>query len=155
MHYEKAYTGPPFVGLPFQFSTDDTQAASLIGVILIAQPTFFFGDFELHHPGNEFIAVDHLLKKVTPAQRLIAVGSVCFSYFFEFLSIHLVFVRVALLGVVGSTGACSYFILPKRKGVTTVHLDTTLRAIGKQAHPLHSMSYFSAVCVLVSTMRYV
>jgi len=44
-------------------------------------------------------------------------------------------VGVSLLGVMGSTGAY-----------------TTMRAIGKKAHTLHSLNYFSLYCVLVSTI---
>lgn len=32
--------------------------------------------------------------------------------------------------------------------------DTTLRAIGKRAHPMHSMTSFSAQCILVSSIGY-
>lgn len=30
--------------------------------------------------------------------------------------------------------------------------DTTIRAIGKRAHPLHNIVYFSSQCVIVSTV---
>ncbi|KAH9051567.1 DUF6-domain-containing protein [Lactarius deliciosus] len=43
-------------------------------------------------------------------------------------------VIAALIGVLGATGAY-----------------TTLRAIGKRAHPLHSITFFSTQCVLAST----
>ncbi|KAI0262063.1 hypothetical protein BC834DRAFT_892921 [Gloeopeniophorella convolvens] len=44
-------------------------------------------------------------------------------------------VIAALIGVLGATGAY-----------------TSLRAIGKKAHPLHSLTFFSSQCVLVSTI---
>ena len=28
--------------------------------------------------------------------------------------------------------------------------DTTIRAIGKRAHPMHSVTFFSSMCVVVS-----
>ncbi|KAI0367888.1 drug/metabolite transporter [Pilatotrama ljubarskyi] len=42
-------------------------------------------------------------------------------------------VGVALLGVVGLTTACKY---------------TTIRAIGKRAHPMHNLAAFALVCIL-------
>ncbi|CCA69903.1 related to Integral membrane protein [Serendipita indica DSM 11827] len=80
-------------------------ALSFMGVILIARPPFLFGQSD--QVGGE---------KGTPAQRLIAVG-------------------VALLGVLGGTGA---FI--------------SIRAVGKRAHPLHSVSFFSIYSCLVSVI---
>jgi len=78
---------------------------SLFGVVLIARPDSLFGtDGE-----------DDATEEADSAQRLTAVG-------------------VALLGVMGSTGAY-----------------TSMRAIGKNAHTLHSLTYFSLYCVIVST----
>jgi hypothetical protein len=101
---------------------------SLFGVILIARPMSLFsslssskdsmpaasGDSNLSLvnatlPG---LAVEH--DQVTPSQRAAAVG-------------------VAMLGVLGSTGAY-----------------TTLRWIGKRAHPLLSVNYFAIWCTIVS-----
>ncbi|KAF9478764.1 DUF6-domain-containing protein [Pholiota conissans] len=91
---------------------------SLIGVVLIARPSAIFGD--VHVP--EVPSIDDGIsvpadsaEKGTPRDRLIAVG-------------------VALVGVLGATGAC----------------DTSIRAIGKRAHPLHSLTFFSTLCVVVS-----
>ncbi|TFK38436.1 hypothetical protein BDQ12DRAFT_683659 [Crucibulum laeve] len=44
-------------------------------------------------------------------------------------------VGISLIGVLGATGAY-----------------TTIRAIGTRSHPLHSMAYFSASCVVVSSI---
>ncbi|KAL0948222.1 hypothetical protein HGRIS_010826 [Hohenbuehelia grisea] len=88
---------------------------SLFGVVLIARPEFIFGSASHSSmPGGN----GHLdgSESATPAQRLGAVG-------------------VALLGVLGATGAY-----------------TTLRAIGKRAHPMHSMTSFSAQCIIVSSI---
>ncbi|KIM44306.1 hypothetical protein M413DRAFT_378913 [Hebeloma cylindrosporum] len=88
---------------------------SLIGVILIARPTALFGNGQV----RDISAISgptsmDSAEKGTPRDRLIAVG-------------------VALVGVLGATGAY-----------------TTLRAIGKRAHPLHSLTFFSTLCVIIS-----
>ncbi|KAA1470827.1 DUF6-domain-containing protein [Dentipellis sp. KUC8613] len=92
---------------------------SFLGVVLIARPEFLFGA----HPTmpvvddiGDDIVEGHPVEKGTPTQRLIAVG-------------------VALIGVVGATGAY-----------------TSIRAIGKRAHPLHSLTAFSSWCVIVSSV---
>jgi len=82
---------------------------SLIGVILIARPTFLFGSAVGNGEGTD-------IEKGTPVERLMAVG-------------------IALLGVLGSTGAY-----------------TSLRAIGKRAHPLHSLVSFSTFCVVMASV---
>ncbi|KAF8623271.1 hypothetical protein AX17_007477 [Amanita inopinata Kibby_2008] len=48
---------------------------------------------------------------------------------------RMIAVGVALFGVLGGTGAY-----------------TSIRAIGKRAHPLHTMAYFSSLCVVISTV---
>ncbi|EPS96323.1 hypothetical protein FOMPIDRAFT_1151005 [Fomitopsis schrenkii] len=93
---------------------------SLVGVVLIARPSFLFG----HASSRPDMAIDPPVvldgrsdyAEVTPAQRLSAVG-------------------FAMFGVVGATGAY-----------------TTLRAIGKRAHALHSVVAFSMQCVIVSSI---
>ncbi|KAF4583913.1 hypothetical protein EYR40_002411 [Pleurotus pulmonarius] len=98
-----AISGSCLLGETFTKKEALAGVLSLSGVILIARPAFLFGGTSL----NEGSATES-------SQRLIAVG-------------------VALLGVLGATGAY-----------------TTLRAIGKRAHPLHAMTSFSAQCVVVS-----
>lgn len=79
---------------------------SLCGVILIARPVFLFG-------GDAGDASDSLpvdgSEKGTPAERLVAVGFVIMPS--EFLKFGILTIRcsVALLGVLGSTGACNSF----------------------------------------------
>ncbi|KAH9840626.1 uncharacterized protein C8Q71DRAFT_740445 [Rhodofomes roseus] len=93
---------------------------SLVGVVLIARPTFLFG----HIANNSDTALDPPVvldgrsdyEEVLPAQRLRAVG-------------------FAMFGVVGATGAY-----------------TTIRAIGKRAHALHSVTAFSMQCITVSSI---
>ncbi|KAG2002526.1 integral to membrane protein [Coprinopsis cinerea AmutBmut pab1-1] len=96
---------------------------SLLGVVLIARPASLFGgssNSALEVPGDDSAGTPISLPAdddgVTPAQRLLAVG-------------------VALLGVLGATGAY-----------------TTIRAIGKRAHPLHVLTSFSSQCVIVAAI---
>ncbi|TFK38437.1 hypothetical protein BDQ12DRAFT_683662 [Crucibulum laeve] len=86
---------------------------SLCGVILIARPNFIFGEAS-QVPGAD---IPGGAERGTPAQRLGAVG-------------------VALIGVLGATGAY-----------------TSIRAAtGKPTHALHSMTYLSAFCVVISSI---
>ncbi|KAG8711589.1 hypothetical protein FRC09_020517 [Ceratobasidium sp. 395] len=85
--------------------------ASLLGVILIAKPTFLFGGSEKTDVGAGAGG-----PVVTEAQRMTAVG-------------------VALIGVLGASGAY-----------------ISVRVIGKRAHPMHTISYFSLWCVIVATI---
>jgi drug/metabolite transporter (DMT)-like permease len=87
---------------------------SLLGVVLIARPTFIFGSVAL--PIEPDIDNGRDIEKGTPTDRLVAVG-------------------VALVGVLGATGAY-----------------TSLRAIGKQAHVLHALVSFSTICVIAATI---
>ncbi|KAG9087531.1 hypothetical protein FRC07_012797, partial [Ceratobasidium sp. 392] len=84
---------------------------SLLGVILIAKPTFLFGG-----GGKTDVGAGEGGPVITEAQRMAAVG-------------------VALIGVFGASGAY-----------------ISIRVIGKRAHPMHTMSYFSLWCVIVSTI---
>ncbi|KAK5163726.1 uncharacterized protein LTR77_010399 [Saxophila tyrrhenica] len=110
---------------------------SVVGVIFIAKPTTLFaglsgggdsppasGNSNASPSGNgttsETPGADAgSYEKVTPAQRLTAVG-------------------IALLGVLGSAAAY-----------------TTIRWIGKRAHPLLSVNYFAGWCFLVSIVMQV
>ncbi|KAG8813676.1 hypothetical protein FRC17_001464 [Serendipita sp. 399] len=85
---------------------------SFLGVVLIARPPFLFGEPHVVNPTPDAPPVE----KGTPTQRLIAVG-------------------VALLGVLGGTGAL-----------------ISIRAIGKRAHALHSVSFFSLYSCIVSVI---
>ena len=86
---------------------------SLFGVVLIARPTAMFSspDPDVPPPQSQDLA-----SSVTPAQRLIAIG-------------------VALIGVIGSTGAY-----------------TTIKWIGQRAHPLISVNIYALWCTVVSTI---
>ncbi|VDC01248.1 unnamed protein product [Peniophora sp. CBMAI 1063] len=83
---------------------------SFVGVLLIARPEFLFGPAAHADPATD----DSSSSRATPQERLIAVG-------------------VALIGVVGQTGAY-----------------TSIRAIGKRAHPLHSLAFFASQSCVVA-----
>ena len=66
-------------------------------------------------------------------------------------------VDISLIGVLGATLACKH---PSYKFVSSglVHLtisiaDTSIRAIGERAHPMHAMVSFSTICVLMASVR--
>jgi len=120
-----------FINEPFTRMEQIAAYISLFGVVLIARPVSLFS--ALSHssdpvppasggldaiPSNvtatspDRLAADY--DDVTPTQRAAAVG-------------------VAMLGVIGSTGAY-----------------TTIRWIGKRAHPLISVTYFATWCTIVS-----
>ncbi|KAI4658881.1 hypothetical protein J4E81_010247 [Alternaria sp. BMP 2799] len=122
-----------FINEPFTRMEQIAAYISLFGVVLIARPVSLFS--ALSHssdpvppasggldaiPSNvtatspDRLAADY--DDVTPTQRAAAVG-------------------VAMLGVIGSTGAY-----------------TTIRWIGKRAHPLISVTYFATWCTIVSVV---
>jgi len=97
------------------FSVKDAFAGlfSLVGVVLIARPEALFNTSTAD--GVIYGMTQRSPDNVSPSQRLIAVG-------------------VALIGVLGSTGAY-----------------TSVRAIGKRAHALHNITSFSVQSVLVAS----
>ncbi|KAI0048180.1 DUF6-domain-containing protein, partial [Auriscalpium vulgare] len=103
------FTGALFLKEPFSRKEFLAGLCSFFGVILIARPAAIFGS-KTAQQGD--VGETDL---VTPHQRLVAVG-------------------VALIGVLGATGAY-----------------TSIRAIGKRAHPLHSLTFFSSQCVVVAS----
>ncbi|KAI0072258.1 DUF6-domain-containing protein [Panus rudis PR-1116 ss-1] len=113
-----AVTGALFLKEDFHWKQAVASLCSLLGVVLIARPEFIFGRQAadgIVHP-VEGVDSDSPIREVTPAQRLAAVG-------------------VALIGVLGATGAY-----------------TTIRAIGKRAHPMHNLVSFSTQCVIVASI---
>ncbi|KAH9895972.1 hypothetical protein C8Q73DRAFT_729352 [Cubamyces lactineus] len=114
-----AITGAVLLHEPFSWREALAGLASLLGVVLIARPQFLFGKQHLTDIGHVVEVARRGVEDmttVTPAQRVGAVG-------------------VALLGVLGATGAY-----------------TTIRAVGKRAHPLHNLVSFSSQCVIVATL---
>ncbi|KZV77770.1 DUF6-domain-containing protein [Peniophora sp. CONT] len=83
---------------------------SFVGVLLIARPEFLFGPAAHADDTTD----QSSSSRSTPHQRLVAVG-------------------VALIGVMGQTGAY-----------------TSIRAIGKRAHPLHSLAFFASQSCVVA-----
>lgn len=62
------------------------------------------------------------------------------------------------MGVLGATGACGWH-LPEvfffqYSYETARYADVSLRAIGKQAHALHSLVSFSTICVVAAPIGY-
>ncbi|KAG0699924.1 hypothetical protein DFH29DRAFT_1070425 [Suillus ampliporus] len=82
----------------------------LLGVILIARPSFVFSSLPAAIPKG------HYLPESTSAQRLAAVGA-------------------SMISVLGVTGAY-----------------TSIRAIGKRAHPMHVMSFFSLWSTVIASL---
>ncbi|KAF8752903.1 hypothetical protein RHS01_07348 [Rhizoctonia solani] len=101
--------------------------ASLAGVVLIAKPTSLFGGSDRADTGAGAGG-----PVVTEAERMVAVGYVLFHPRVNRLTRGS---SVAMLGVLGASAAY-----------------ISLRVIGKRAHPMHTMSYFSVWCVLVSVV---
>ena len=110
--------------LPGEIFSVQQQIASfvsLIGVLFIARPASLFAtseppqpaDAAMKPPSNSTMPANDL-QNVTPEQHLAAVG-------------------VAMIGVVGATGAF-----------------TTLRVIGTRAHAFISINYFSVWCSVLS-----
>ncbi|KAL1748201.1 hypothetical protein HDZ31DRAFT_60574 [Schizophyllum fasciatum] len=97
---------------------------SLVGVVLIARPPFIFGsaaDMPAPLTSDSATTGDATLVPVDPAER----GTP---------QQRLLAVGMSLVGVCGATGAY-----------------ITIRAIGKRAHPLHSLSSFSLQSVITSS----
>jgi len=119
-----------FINEPFTRMEQIAAYISLFGVVLIARPVSLFsalshssdpvpasGGLDAIPTNTTAASPDRLAADyddVTPTQRAAAVG-------------------VAMLGVIGSTGAY-----------------TTIRWIGKRAHPLISVTYFATWCTIVS-----
>lgn len=104
---------------PFTRSEQLATALAMLGVVLIAQPAAFFSNPSADDPStseppeNGNGSSPGMEHETTAEERLIAVG-------------------VALLGVLGASGAF-----------------TTMRAIGKRAHPLISVNFFGMTCVVI------
>ncbi|KAJ3544238.1 hypothetical protein NMY22_g2845 [Coprinellus aureogranulatus] len=114
-----AIAGALLLGERFSWKQAVAGLVSLGGVVLIARPASLFGGSghePLSFPDDGGLPVpSESHRDVTSQQRLVAIG-------------------VALLGVLGSTGAY-----------------TSLRAIGKRAHPLHALTSFSIQSVIVAS----
>ncbi|KAF8227145.1 hypothetical protein L208DRAFT_1405882 [Tricholoma matsutake] len=104
--------GSIFLGESFTRKEAFASLFSLFGVVLIARPAFLFGTVPTGGHTDR-------LEAGTPAQRLMAVG-------------------VAVIGVLGSTGAY-----------------ISIRAIGTRANPLHAMISFSTLSVIFASVAFI
>jgi len=101
---------------------------SLLGVVLIARPFSFFDSmFHVIPPTNAEAARTPLFSDHETTHHLVAGHNAVTS------AQRAGAVGIAMLGVVGGAGAL-----------------TTIRWIGKRAHPLVSVNYFAVCCTLVS-----
>ena len=100
---------------------------SLLGVVLIARPTSFF---HMSEPAAETAAA-----VAAAASNSTGIADHDFHHPDPNPGQRISAIGVALLGVLGSAGAF-----------------TTIRWIGKRAHPLISVNYFATWCTIVSTV---
>jgi NhaP-type Na+/H+ or K+/H+ antiporter len=101
---------------------------SLFGVVLIARPLSLFSSMS---QSSEPTAVGTVIAEATNA----TVHNSASDYDNVTPAERALAVGVAMLGVVGAAGAY-----------------TTIRWIGKRAHPLISVNYFAVWCTIVSTV---
>lgn len=102
---------------------------SLLGVILIARPSSLFSSSD-PSPSSPSVGTTHTpnVNSTAPPDGSYVVGDVSAAQ-------RMTAVGVAMIGVLGA--ACAY---------------TTIRWIGKRAHPLISVNYFACLCTIVSTL---
>lgn len=111
----------PSLNEPFTSTNLFASLFSLAGVILIARPASLFHSGDGH---NDSVPPEQLRRAILPSEDTELT-----------VTPHqrLIAVLVALLGVLGAASAF-----------------TTIRWIGKRAHPLVSVGYFSTWCTIVS-----
>ncbi|KAH9961745.1 hypothetical protein BC827DRAFT_1131223 [Russula dissimulans] len=116
------FSGSIFLKEPLSLKGVFAGLCSFFGVVLIARPQFIFGS-----------PVDPS-EAVLPEKRMLSVAA-------------------SLLGVLGMTGAFKFAPFhPLLCIYRFTSTDTLLRAIGKQAHTLHSLTFFSSTSVVLSTI---
>ncbi|GJE93527.1 DMT family transporter [Phanerochaete sordida] len=115
-------TGAVFLGESLSWRQAGAGLCSLCGVILIARPAALFGRASEIPDITLSDGTGSIVEDISPSHHVTAAQ-------------RLGAVGVAMLGVCGATGAY-----------------TTIRAIGKRAHPLHNIVSFSTQCVIVSTV---
>ncbi|RMZ66053.1 integral membrane duf6 [Pyrenophora seminiperda CCB06] len=120
-----------FINEPFTRMEQMAAYISLFGVVLIARPVSLFAAF---HNSEKPVPPASGNSDVTPANITTAVpGRLAADYDSVTATQRAMAVGIAMLGVVGAAGAY-----------------TTIRWIGKRAHPLISVNYFAAWCTVVS-----
>ncbi|KAI9838506.1 MAG: hypothetical protein M1838_004554 [Thelocarpon superellum] len=112
---------------PFSRMEQAAGLVSLFGVILIARP---FSSLSSAPPGTIDIGKSDGMVSPNGTVDIISVGPPPVT-----AAQRLTAVGVAMVGVIGA--ACAY---------------TTIRWIGKRAHPLISVNYFATWCTIVSTV---
>jgi len=116
---------------PFTKMEQIAAYVSLFGVVLIARPISLFSSFS--HAND--VPPDAGNADLLPAPTNITSPSLASNYDDVTPTQRATAVGVAMLGVLGATGAY-----------------TTLRWIGKRAHPLISVNYFATWCTVVSVV---
>jgi drug/metabolite transporter (DMT)-like permease len=113
---------------PFTRTEQIAACVSLFGVVLIARPVSLFASLS-HSDKPAGVAGNHVPSNTTtnPADRLAT------DYDAVTPTQRATAVGIAMLGVLGAAGAY-----------------TTIRWIGKRAHPLISVNYFATWCTIVS-----
>lgn len=120
-----------FINEPFTRTEQIAAYVSLFGVVLIARPVSLFAALSHSHEpvppasGDSDLILSNTT--TTSSDRLAA------DYDSVTPKQRAMAVRIAMLGVLGAAGAY-----------------TTIRWIGKRAHPLLSVNYFAAWCTIVS-----
>ncbi len=109
---------------PFTRKEQLASFIALAGVVLIARPTSFFGGSEQDVPVSPPTGADNSTQSTSISHMTDEPTP----------SQRLLAIGAAMIGVLGASGAF-----------------TTIRWIGKRAHPLISVTYFSVWCTLVST----
>jgi len=112
---------------PFTRSEQIAGVVSFLGVVLIARPTSFIPSLSESSPPGSGVGDGRPATNVTRPVDLQGLDDVTSAQ-------RLSAVGVALIGVLGA--ACAY---------------TTIRWIGKRAHPLISVNYFAGWATIVST----
>ncbi|MCJ1379108.1 hypothetical protein MMC17_002208 [Xylographa soralifera] len=116
---------------PFTRIEQIAGVVSLAGVVMIAQPSSFFSG---HSSTSAIITPDGIPSlPANSTSSIVGPNGVHEATPAE----RLVAVAVGLLGAIGAAGAY-----------------TTIRWIGKRAHPLISVNYFATWCTLVSTISF-
>jgi len=121
------YACSKFINEPFTRTELLGGIVSLIGVVLIARPTYLFENSK--SPSDVPSPTD----AANPAAPATAAASASASGIEPTPGQHLAAIGMAIVGVFGAASAY-----------------TTIRMIGHRAHPLISVTYFSFWCTLVS-----
>lgn len=122
-----------FINEPFTRMEQIAAYVSLFGVVLIARPVSLFASLR-SHPGESVPPASGDGDFIIPSNTTIASPDrLAADYDSVTPAQRGMAVGIAMLGVIGAAGAY-----------------TTIRWIGKRAHPLISVNYFATWCTIVS-----